>query len=705
MKISILLPYKEDYSSKYSGAVSIFVSNIYKISKLKKKITIFGNTDNSDYLSKNFYNVKINSGILTSNNKKYIEKFIKYQKKNSADIIEIHNRPNYVDTINSKLESKIILFFHNNPLTISGSKSRSERINLINKCKYIFFNSEWTKNQFFRDLNEHEYTHKYGICYQSTKKTKVNLNKKQKIITFVGKLNTAKGYDIFGQAIIKILNKYPDWRSIVVGDEPREKHIFEHKNLKIFSFKENNFVLNLLKKTSISISCSRWEEPFGRSSLEACSMGCATIVTDKGGLLETTKHPIILKKLNVNSLYNLIEKFIINEKLRKKFQKLNYKSFYLTHEYVSNKIDLIRQKIINYKKLNSVNINKNSKLKIMHLTNFNYRYFGRLQYNTGIRINNGLIRKGHNILSLSDRDLISFSKSFRDPSGSKNLNKLISKTIDNFKPDLIILGHADKVNSEMLDEMKSKYKNINIAEWFLDPLSKKGPDYIKNKERILDKKKVVDTTFITTDPNSLDFKIPNSYYMPNPCDKSLDYLENFKNNHDYDLFYAMSHGVHRGILRPGKKDVRETFIKKLKDKCKNIKFDTYGMFGRQPVWGEEFLNKLSNSRMALNLSRGKPVKYYSSDRLAQLMGNGLLTFIHKDTKYNDFFSNNEMIFYTDINDLSEKILQYSKDDKKWRKIAKNGHEKYQKFFNSTLVANYIIDRTLGLKSKYFWETN
>ena len=55
--------------------------------------------------------------------------------------------------------------------------------------------------------------------------------------------------------------------------------------------------------------------------------------------------------------------------------------------------------------------------------------------------------------------------------------------------------------------------------------------------------------------------------------------------------------------------------------------------------------------MALNLSRGKPVKYYSSDRIAQLMGNGLLTFIHKDTQYADFFKN-EMIFYNNIDDLS-----------------------------------------------------
>ena len=34
----------------------------------------------------------------------------------------------------------------------------------------------------------------------------------------------------------------------------------------------------------------------------------------------------------------------------------------------------------------------------------------------------------------------------------------------------------------------------------------------KNKMRILDKIKSVDTTFVTTDPKSLDFKISNSFY-------------------------------------------------------------------------------------------------------------------------------------------------------------------------------------------------
>ncbi len=702
MKIAILLPYKEDYTQKYSGAVSIHVSNLLNHSKYKKYTFVYGNTKRKQFLSKNFINIKINSNILSSNNKKYLSKFIDLNIDSIPDIIEIHNRPSYVEIIKNSLNAKIILYFHNNPLTISGSKTKKDRLNLLNVCEHLFFNSEWTKNQFFKDIDQLNYLTKFSICYQSTKKQKVNIKRKKKIITFVGKLNTAKGYDIFGQSVIKILNKYSDWKSIVVGDEPREKHFFYHKNLKVHSFKENNFVLNLLKVASISVACSRWEEPFGRTSLEACSMGCATIITNKGGLLETTKHPIILKNLDSQSLFNVIEKLILDQKYRLRVQKNNYESFYLTHQYVSRIIDSVREKIIS-NGITKFNFNKNSKLKIIHITNFNYRYHGRLQYNTGIRINNGFIRQGHNVLSLSDRDLISFSKSLRDPSGSNYLNNLISKTVDNFKPDLLVLGHADKVNSNNLQNLKNKYKNMFVTQWFLDPLSKNGPDHIKNKIRILDKNKVCDSSFITTDPNALDFKIQNVFYMPNPCDKSIDYLENYKNTKTYDIFYAISHGVHSGILRPGKLDEREIFIKKLKGKCINIKFDTYGMFGRQPIWGNDFLNNISNSKMSINLSRGQPVKYYSSDRIAQLMGNGLLTFIDKRTEYSDFFNNNEMIFYKNMDDLSEKIKKYSRDDKKRKHIAEKGHAKYHKFFNSEIVSKFIINKTFGLNSKFYWE--
>ena len=107
--------------------------------------------------------------------------------------------------------------------------------------------------------------------------------------------------------ILKILDKHPSWSAKVYGDEPREKLIFKHKNLKILGFKDNKFILNDLKKISISVICSRWDEPFGRTSLEAASRGSAVIISNRGGLPETAPHAIKLKKLEHMNLKSLQE--------------------------------------------------------------------------------------------------------------------------------------------------------------------------------------------------------------------------------------------------------------------------------------------------------------------------------------------------------------------------------------------------------------
>ena len=101
--------------------------------------------------------------------------------------------------------------------------------------------------------------------------------------------------------------------------------------------------------------------------------------------------------------------------------------------------------------------------------------------------------------------------------------------------------------------------------------------------------------------------------------------------------------------------------------------------------------------MGLNLSRGEAIKYYSSDRITQIIGNGLVCLIDQKTEYGDFFSDKEMVFYKNLSDLSEKISKLSKDEKLRKSIGKKGKEKYMKYFNSKLVAQFIIDKTLGIK--------
>jgi glycosyltransferase involved in cell wall biosynthesis len=702
MKISILLPYKENYSPTYPGAVSLFVNSTNTYSEFKNDVVVYGSTDLKEKLSKNYVNIALKKRLFHSQTKEYVNSFYNLQKKKVPDIIEIHNRPIYVNIL-TKLNTKIVLYFHNDPITMIGSKTTSERIHLISVCSKIIFNSEWSKKQFLKNLsNFYHKSKKLVVIHQSINKAKIKFSQKQKKITFVGKLNTAKGYDIFGKTIIKILDKYPQWKAIVIGDEPREKLFFKHKNLDNLGFQNHKKVLETFAKTSIAVACSRWEEPFGRTSLEAASRGCAVIISNRGGLPETITNGIILRTLTVNDLFLSIEKLIQNKKKLVFLQKESYKNFFLTDKYISNKIDSYRNEICLQFKVSLKNNLFDKKLKILHITNFNERHNGRLFYNTGKRINNGLVRLNHSVLEFSDRDIVSYYRNLNDLNGSKKLNDKLLEVISNYVPDIIILGHADLIKLETLKYIKKNYPNIKMAQWFLDRMDSQ---WLTNKKRFLDKIELMDASFCTTDPKSLNLnKKFNIFYLPNPVDQSFETLKNYNNKFfNNDVFFAMSHGVHRGILKKGKFDQRENFINSLIKKTPNIRFDLYGMNNIQPIWADDYLLAISQSKIGLNLSQGKAAKYYSSDRFSQLIGNGLLVMIDEKTKIGNFFSKDEIVQYKNISDLSEKIVKYSNDSNLRNKIASKGRAKYFKYFNSTIIAEFIVNKTFNNNKSYYWE--
>ena len=166
-----------------------------------------------------------------------------------------------------------------------------------------------------------------------------------------------------------------------------------------------------------------------------------------------------------------------------------------------------------------------------------------------------------------------------------------------------------------------------------------------------------------------------------------------------DLFYAMSHGVNRSTLIKGKEDSRSKFLNRLIKKIPDIICDFYGYDEIQPIWGNQFNNAIINSKMGLNLSRGKPTKHYSSNRIATLIGNGLLTFIDEKVKMDSFFNSKEIVFYSDIDDLADKINFFSKNDVLRKQIAKNGKKKYFKLFNEKKITKYILDVSTGNNAK------
>ncbi len=701
MKIATILPYKENYTFSKAQAAAIWVSDFYKFSKFKKSTFIFGNTKSKDYLTKNYINININNlkTKFTSTTKEYCENFVRKTINKNFDIVEIHNRPEVFNLLKPHFKSKFILYFHNDPLTMYGSKKASERLKLLINLDKIVFISKWVRDRFFINLDK-KLADKTEIIYHSVNKTN-HIKKKDKKITFVGKLNTSKGYDIYKDAIIKILDEFNEWKAFSIGDENRSRPIISHQNHTELGFLNHKKVLDFLSNSEIAVVPSRWEEPFGRTALESSSRACATIISNRGGLPETTDHCIILKKLNSKELYKQIRILIKNEKLRKKLQKDGFKN--VKHLIKDNTIliDKLRESLIQNFTLNYIR----NKLRIINIYNTGQKNFHRL-YNIslGKKFTNGFIRNGHDVLEISDRDYIRQNRNFFQLNTADKFQHYLINTFKNYNPDLIFFGHTQNINRETIKELKNLNNNVILSQWNEDPIMESLSYSKKNVENISHYSDIVDHNFITTDPSILKQQkknIKNLHFFFVPVDKNIECYDVFKLNPSKDLFYAMSHGVNRAKLKKGKNDSRIHFLNNLIKKLENIDYDFYGFKNKEPIWGNQFYESLINSKMGLNLSRGLPTKYYSSNRIASLIGNGLLTFVDKKTQIGDFFNKNEIVLYENITDLSEKIKFYKKNSKLRKKIAYLGKKKYFKFFNEKITTKFIIDKSLGKSTKSY----
>ena len=260
IKIATILPYKENYTVSKAQAAAIWVCDFFKHSKYKDNNYIFGNTKGKDYLTKNYINIKIGNlkSKLSSSTNEYCKNFIKKVKNNDFDIIEIHNRPHVFNYLKDQIDTKFILYFHNDPISMNGSKTKNERLNLLDELDKIIFVSKWVQNRFFDGLDR-KLINKTEVVYPSIHKEK-RFHKKEKKITFVGKLNESKGYDIYKSAVLKILDEFSEWKAFSIGDENRNRPIINHKNHKELGFLKHKDVLHFLNKSEIAVVPSRWEE-------------------------------------------------------------------------------------------------------------------------------------------------------------------------------------------------------------------------------------------------------------------------------------------------------------------------------------------------------------------------------------------------------------------------------------------------------------
>lgn len=346
--------------------------------------------------------------------------------------------------------------------------------------------------------------------------------------------------------------------------------------------------------------------------------------------------------------------------------------------------------------MTAANSGNQCRMKILIVGTYDERRNGALFYSTTRKLANGLTRLGHNVWGFSDREIVRSEAPFGiRPIGAALMNRRLLETVENFRPDIMLLCHADTISRTVLRRIRERPSPPLIALRNLDPM------YItKNVENVRRYQDLVDAIFVTTAGETLrQFSGPGRIvaFMPNPVDRSIESYRAFDQQADFDLFFA---------TRVNKHTDRVALFDELKRRMPSLRVDHHGFNGRPPLVSAEFFERMARCRMGWNLNRQEYAWLYSSDRMAQYIGNGLLVLMDRATGFDTIFGEDEIGFHTGMDELVARIAAFTADDALARAVAAKGHAKAHALFDSTRVARWVLEATLRQtpSEAYGWPT-
>lgn len=332
--------------------------------------------------------------------------------------------------------------------------------------------------------------------------------------------------------------------------------------------------------------------------------------------------------------------------------------------------------------------------RIVHVGYFPVSLNSRNQHAVEVKLSNGFTRNGHAVFNLSDRDIARAAGLGHHRLGRRAANRMLREFCREHRPDVLVLGHADMIEAETIAAIRGDLPGLRVAQWNVDPLFEPG-----NVARILSKIEVVDATLISTAGAALEpFRRPGKLvgFLPNPVDVSIERARMDQVAAPaFDVIYACGNPHRPPRVVCGQPWDMEAFTQTLRARTPGVSILTPGMFGQKLLFGAAYQDGLEQAGIGLNISRRSDYFLYSSDRLAHLMGNGLLAAIERQTGYDKLFSDDEMIFFASLDELAEKLKFYAGAPAARMAAAAAGRAKYIELFNERRIAEYVVEAAFG----------
>ena len=295
-KIAIVLPPKEQFTDQYAGAVALCMADFTAHSRFRESTRIFGGTK-ATFGILNYTQIADWKRWYLRDNYAYAIKLLAIIKADRYTHVEIQNRPlihRYIAK-NSPASVAVSLHLHNDPQSMEGLKSLTERQWALDHSAAIYCVSEFIRQKFLAGLTR--VLNKVHVVYNGIDTQKQCSVSKEKIILYVGRIIQEKGALPLSEALTMVAAQLPDWQFVICGADRfnilSEYETATHRNLtklgqqcQYTGYISHREVMHYFARAEIAVIPSVWEEPFGRTVLEAMSGAAAVITSGSGGIKE-----------------------------------------------------------------------------------------------------------------------------------------------------------------------------------------------------------------------------------------------------------------------------------------------------------------------------------------------------------------------------------------------------------------------------------
>jgi len=300
--LGIVLPHSEAFQAEGAGAISICVRDGVAASALAPRIRILGEAVAQPFDAARFVPVAPTGWWRGRRGARYVQGAIRVLRELDAGYIEIHNRPVYVPALRAAFPAApILLYIHNDPRTIRGIREVKERGRCLEAVAGVVCVSQYIRACMLEGLEQHPHAHKVRVILNGVDTAALNPSAdKRREVIFVGRLSPQKGGLVFAEAALRIKDRLPDWRFVLIGarsfGKPTLGSDYERRVVEamqrlgaqgeITGYIPRQQAMARLRGAAIAAAPAQWDDPCPLSVIESLAAGCATVASPRGGIPE-----------------------------------------------------------------------------------------------------------------------------------------------------------------------------------------------------------------------------------------------------------------------------------------------------------------------------------------------------------------------------------------------------------------------------------